>query len=123
MTFRIPFLLIVTDLMTGLARNGFRNLVILNGHGGGQTAILKRVAEEVGRRERDRGNVETGGCQSSADARQERLVRYETSGKACSTFPVHIFRSTIMTVTSSSGGRSPAKPLRSGSSFPPPKST
>lgn len=42
------------DLMTGLARNGFRNLVILNGHGGGQTAILQRVAQEVGRRERVR---------------------------------------------------------------------
>ena len=44
----------VTDLMRGLARNGFKNLVILNGHGGGQTAILQRVAEEVGREERVR---------------------------------------------------------------------
>ncbi len=44
----------IMDLMTGLARNGFRNLVILNGHGGGQTAILERVAEQVGRRERVR---------------------------------------------------------------------
>ena len=30
----------ITDLTRGLARNGFKNLVILNGHGGGQTAIL-----------------------------------------------------------------------------------
>lgn len=44
----------VTDLMRGLARNGFKDLVILNGHGGGQTAILQRVAEEVGREERVR---------------------------------------------------------------------
>ena len=44
----------IMDVMTGLARNGFRNLVILNGHGGGQTAILERVAEQVGRRERVR---------------------------------------------------------------------
>ncbi len=44
----------IMDVMTGLARNGFRNLIILNGHGGGQTAILQRVAEEVGRRERVR---------------------------------------------------------------------
>ena len=44
----------VTDIMTGLARNGFKNLVILNGHGGGQTAILQRVAQEVGRAQRVR---------------------------------------------------------------------
>ena len=44
----------IMDVMTGLARNGFRNLIILNGHGGGQIAILQRVAEEVGRRERVR---------------------------------------------------------------------
>ncbi len=44
----------IMDVMTGLARSGFRNLVILNGHGGGQTAILERVAEQVGRRERVR---------------------------------------------------------------------
>ena len=44
----------IADIMTGLARNGFKNLVILNGHGGGQTAILQRVAREVGRAERVR---------------------------------------------------------------------
>jgi creatinine amidohydrolase len=44
----------VTDLLEGLARQGFRNLVIVNGHGGPQTAVLKEVAEEVGRRERVR---------------------------------------------------------------------
>ncbi len=44
----------ITDIMTGLARTGFKNLVILNGHGGGQTAILQRVAQQVGRAERVR---------------------------------------------------------------------
>ena len=45
---------LVTEIMTGLARNGFRNIVVLNGHGGPQTAILQRVAESVGREERVR---------------------------------------------------------------------
>lgn len=38
-----------TDVLTGLARNGFRNLIVVNGHGGPQTAILNQVAETVGR--------------------------------------------------------------------------
>lgn len=37
------------DIMTGLAGNGFKNIIVLNGHGGPQTAILSRVAAEVGR--------------------------------------------------------------------------
>ncbi|MBL8234871.1 MAG: creatininase family protein [Bryobacterales bacterium] len=37
------------DILTGLARNGFRNIVIVNGHGGPQTAVLNDVAESVGR--------------------------------------------------------------------------
>lgn len=44
----------VEELLTGLAGNGFRNIVILNGHGGGQTAVLGRVAERVGQAERVR---------------------------------------------------------------------
>jgi len=48
---------LVAQILTGLAKNGFRNLVILNGHGGPQTAILQRVAEEVGREERVRTMV------------------------------------------------------------------
>ncbi len=39
----------MTDILSGLARNGFKNLVVLNGHGGSQTAILQRVSEKVGR--------------------------------------------------------------------------
>lgn len=44
----------VTEILTGMANNGFRNLIILNGHGGPQTAILERVAQTVGRKERVR---------------------------------------------------------------------
>lgn len=44
----------VTDILTGLARNGFKNLVVLNGHGGPQTEILQRVSEQVGREQRVR---------------------------------------------------------------------
>jgi len=38
-----------TDVLTGLARTGFRNVVVINGHGGPQTAILNEIAEKVGR--------------------------------------------------------------------------
>ncbi len=34
----------VADILAGLARNGFLNVIILNGHGGPQTAILHEVA-------------------------------------------------------------------------------
>lgn len=37
----------VKEILEGLAKNGFRNIIILNGHGGGQTAVLQSVAEEV----------------------------------------------------------------------------
>lgn len=37
----------VKQILEGLAKNGFRNIVILNGHGGGQTAVLQSVAAEV----------------------------------------------------------------------------
>ena len=44
----------ITDVLTGLARNKFRNIVIVNGHGGPQTAILTEAGERVGRAERVR---------------------------------------------------------------------
>jgi creatinine amidohydrolase len=45
---------LVTDLMTGLARMGFKNIIVINGHGGPQTAILNDVAESIGRENRVR---------------------------------------------------------------------
>ncbi len=37
----------VKQILQGLAKNGFKNIIILNGHGGGQTAVLNSVAAEV----------------------------------------------------------------------------
>ena len=37
----------VKQILEGLAKNGLRNIIILNGHGGGQTAVLNSVAAEV----------------------------------------------------------------------------
>jgi creatinine amidohydrolase len=39
-----PFLRAV---LMGFVRNGFKNIIIINGHGGPQTEILNRVSEEV----------------------------------------------------------------------------
>ncbi len=37
----------VKEILEGLVRTGFKNIIILNGHGGGQTAVLQDVAAEV----------------------------------------------------------------------------
>lgn len=37
----------IKAVLEGLAKNGFRNIIILNGHGGPQTAVLNAVASEV----------------------------------------------------------------------------
>ena len=37
----------VADILRGLAKNRFMNIIILNGHGGPQTAILQEVAGKV----------------------------------------------------------------------------
>ncbi len=39
----------VRAVLFGLAGNKFKNIIMLNGHGGGQTAILSALAQEVGR--------------------------------------------------------------------------
>lgn len=44
----------VKQILEGLAKNGFRNIIILNGHGGGQTAVLQSVAAEVAAEKRVR---------------------------------------------------------------------
>lgn len=36
-------------VLLGLARNQFKNIILINGHGGGQTAVLSALATEVGR--------------------------------------------------------------------------
>lgn len=37
----------VKQILEGLAKNGFKNIIVLNGHGGGQTAVLNSLAAEV----------------------------------------------------------------------------
>ena len=37
----------IRDILKGLAKNGFKNIIILNGHGGGQTAVLQKVAGDI----------------------------------------------------------------------------
>jgi creatinine amidohydrolase len=37
----------IRDILKGLVKNGFKNIIILNGHGGGQTAVLQKIAGEV----------------------------------------------------------------------------
>lgn len=44
----------VADVLKGLARNGFRNIIVINGHGGPQTAILNDLAEQASRDHRVR---------------------------------------------------------------------
>src|SRR6266571_352552 len=38
----------VRAVLVGLARNKFKNIILLNGHGGGQTGILSALAQEIG---------------------------------------------------------------------------
>ena len=44
----------VKDVLLGLVKNGFRNVIIINGHGGPQTSVLTQVATAVGQEERVR---------------------------------------------------------------------
>jgi len=44
----------VKAVLEGMAKNGFRNIIILNGHGGPQTAVLTAVAAEVSAEKRVR---------------------------------------------------------------------
>jgi creatinine amidohydrolase len=49
-----PYRAYVRAVLVGLARNRFRNIVMINGHGGGQTAVLAALAQEVGREQHAR---------------------------------------------------------------------
>jgi creatinine amidohydrolase len=44
----------VKQILEGLAKNGFKNIVLLNGHGGPQTAVLQAVADELAAEKRAR---------------------------------------------------------------------
>ena len=44
----------MAEVLDGLARIGFRNIIVVNGHGGPQTAILNELAESIGRARRVR---------------------------------------------------------------------
>jgi creatinine amidohydrolase len=44
----------VGDVLRGLAKCGFRTIVVVNGHGGPQTALLNDVAREVGQEKKVR---------------------------------------------------------------------
>lgn len=44
----------VKNILEGLAKNQFRNIIIVNGHGGPQTALLQSVAAEVSKDKRVR---------------------------------------------------------------------
>jgi creatinine amidohydrolase len=44
----------MADVLDGLASQGFKNIIIINGHGGPQTAILNDLAEKTGRAHRVR---------------------------------------------------------------------
>lgn len=41
----------VADLLRGLAKNDFLNIIILNGHGGPQTEILQSLADQISKEE------------------------------------------------------------------------
>lgn len=44
----------IADILKGLAENGFKNIIILNGHGGPQTAILRSEADKASEKYRVR---------------------------------------------------------------------
>ncbi|RMF63576.1 MAG: creatininase family protein [Calditrichaeota bacterium] len=46
--------LFVADILKGLAENKFKNIIVLNGHGGPQTAILRSVADAASEKYRVR---------------------------------------------------------------------
>ena len=45
------------DVLDGFAKQGFKNLIVINGHGGPQTAVLNELAEATGRAHKVRALV------------------------------------------------------------------
>ena len=41
-------------VVESMVKNGFKNIIVINGHGGGQTAILNDLTEKIGREHRVR---------------------------------------------------------------------
>lgn len=60
----------VKEILEGLAKNGFKNIIILNGHGGGQTAVLQSVAAEVANEKRVRTLVINWWSFASAETKE-----------------------------------------------------
>ncbi len=46
--------LFIADVFAGMAKNGFKNVIVLNGHGGPQTAILRDEASKASKKHRIR---------------------------------------------------------------------
>ena len=70
----------VKEILQGLVKNQFKNIIIINGHGGGQTAVLKEVAAEIANRHGVRTLV-INWWSFAADITQE--VFKENGGHAC----------------------------------------
>ena len=47
----------MSDILDGLAQQGFKNIIVINGHGGPQTAVLNDLTEQIGRERQVRSLV------------------------------------------------------------------
>ena len=52
----------VKAVLLGLAKNHFKNIILINGHGGPQTAVLNALGVEVGRETASARSSSTGGA-------------------------------------------------------------
>lgn len=61
----------VKEVLEGLAANGFKNIIVMNGHGGPQTAVLQSVAGEVANQHRGVRTLVINWWSYTADIMQE----------------------------------------------------
>jgi creatinine amidohydrolase len=61
----------VKEVLEGLAANGFKNIIIMNGHGGPQTAVLQAVAGEIANNHRGVRTLVINWWSYTADIMQE----------------------------------------------------